>query len=92
MGDELFDPGLRRRALEVQVKRDLLKSAGRAAKVVLVSHTKSGPNVNLRLFDGDLVEWRKLRQLGEQSKSCTGDDVLERGRSRVVATTLRRLV
>jgi hypothetical protein len=92
MGDELFDPCLRRRAHELQIERHLLKGAWRATKVVLVGDAKSCSNVDLRLFDGDLVEWRKLRQLGEQSKSCAGDDVLERGRSRVVATTLRRLV
>jgi hypothetical protein len=48
----------------VEIKDHLLKRAGRAAQVVFVSNAESGANVDVGFFNRDLVQGRKLRQLG----------------------------
>lgn len=70
----------------------MLKRAWRAAQVVLVCDAEGGANVDLCLLNRYFVERRKLRQLGEQSKGGTRNDVLQRCRGQVVAAALRWLV
>ncbi|HEX3629333.1 MAG TPA: hypothetical protein VHW91_02590, partial [Candidatus Dormibacteraeota bacterium] len=76
----------------MEVERHLLEGARRTAQIVFVRHAEGGADVDVRIFDRDLVQGRKLRQLGEQSKSGAGQEVLQRRRRKVVATALRGLV
>ena len=92
VGDELGNLRVRRRAVDVEIERHLLKGAWRAAKVVLVGHAEGRSHVDVRLFDRDLVKWRKLRQLSQQSKGGAGEEVLKGSRGEVVTTTLWRLI
>ena len=76
----------------MEIECDLLEGAWRAAQIVFVCHAECGADVDIGVFDRDLIQGRKLRQLGEQSKSCTSQQVLQwRGRE-VVAATLPGLV
>ena len=76
----------------MEIECDLLEGAWRAAQIVFVCHAECGADVDIGVFDRDLIQGRKLRQLGEQSKGGAGDDVLERGRGKVVPPTLGWLV
>jgi hypothetical protein len=92
VGNKPGDLRVRRRAVDVQIERHLLKGSWRPAEVVLVSHAEGRPHVDVGFFDRDLVEGRKLRQLGQQSKGGTGEEVLKWSRGEVVAAALGRLI
>ncbi len=92
VSDQLGNLGFCGGAGHVEVEGNLLKGTWRAAQIVFVRHAERGADVDIGIFDWDLIQGRKLRQLGQQSKSGAGQEVLQRGRSKVVAAPLRWLV
>jgi hypothetical protein len=79
-------------AAKLEVERDPLERTGRASKVELVCDAERRAYVDLRILDRYVIEWRKLRQLGEQSERRARHDVLERSWGEVFSSSLDGLV
>ena len=78
MGDELAHAGARCATHDRERDRHLLEIGRGVVDVVLLRVSEGRPNVSRRVLDGDLVEWREPRQLGQQSKGRSHHQVLER--------------
>jgi hypothetical protein len=92
MGHELTHVGARSGAHDRERDRHFLEIGWGVVDIVLLRVSEGCPNVSRGVLDGDLVEWREPRQLGQQSKRRPHHQVLERRRSLVGAATRQRLV
>jgi hypothetical protein len=55
---------------------DLLEGAIAAVRDELVGRVEFGSDIGLQLFEGDIVEGREARDLGDQAERGTSDEVL----------------
>jgi hypothetical protein len=55
---------------------DLLEGAVGTIRDELVCRVEFGSDIGLQLFEGDIVEGREARDLGDQAERGTSDEVL----------------
>lgn len=92
MDKELLDSDDRRRAFNLYIKLDVLKSRTRATEAVLVSRIDATAHIHIDLEQFCPIERRKLRQLSKQSERGRGEEILERGRCHIRASTRLRFI
>jgi hypothetical protein len=73
-------------------KRHLLEGCPWTLQTELIAHVEAASHVHLGIFDWHVIEWREPRQLGEQSKGRPRQEVIERSRTAILSTSLRRFV
>jgi hypothetical protein len=80
VGDQLAHPPRRRRALDLQHHRHLLKRPTRPLQAELVRRVEPAPHLRGGVLDLDLVQRREPRRLGQQSGRHAKQQILQRRR------------
>ena len=74
--------------LQVDGETDAVKGGAGAVHAELVRDIKAAANLNLALFDGNIVKMREPRNLGEQSKGGADEEKRQGSRAQVGAAAL----
>ena len=72
--DKLFHLRRGRGTLQLDSEGDAVKRRSGSLQPKLVGNIEAATNVNLGVFDGNIVKMREPRNLGEQSKSRTHEE------------------